>query len=304
MIEQFIATCFRKGAEKEKAGQYDAAFSFYETGNRTKFSQLQWDEDVEEDLHKEIVKIFTAEFINRYRLTSNSYVTPIFIVGMPRSGSTLIEQILDTHSSIVGDGEVPHLADAIIDGFEDPLIYPDDLPKLGRVGLLKMRKKYIGKLSTQQIGSKVCDKMLVNFLHVGLIAMLFPNAKIIHAKRNREDCLLSCYSKQFNKENIPFTYDRLALVNYHRRYEVMMQHWESVLVGRIHTVKYEDMVVNHETTVRNLLEAVGVEFEAECLKFYENKREVKTASRDQVNKPIYDSSIGRGRWFVEKFNDN
>lgn len=302
MIDQFIYKCFKRGEQKEKAGHCDAAFSLYELANRLKFKQLRWEEEVEDDLCNAVMQTFTSEFISDHQLPINSKIVPVFIVGMPRSGSTLIEQILDTHPAIHGAGEVPHMAKAILAGFADEHIYPEQLPQIGRIGLWKMRKQYMAALCDGAPGAGiVCDKMLVNFLHIGLIAILFPNAKIIHAQRNRDDCLLSCYAKLFNKENLPFTYDRSALVNYHKRYEALMRHWIDALPGWIHTVNYESMVNDHDKTVRELLEYVGVPFDAQCMNFHENTREVKTASRDQVNKPIYTSSIGRGNHFSKYF---
>ncbi len=303
MIDQLIATYARKGGEKEKAGHIDAAFSFYESANTLKFKGLQWDDAIEDELCAAIIATFTADYIERHRLRVKASITPVFIVGMPRSGSTLIEQILDSHSLIHGAGEVPYLAAAIVDEFAESSIYPEDLADQGRIALWHMRNDYLEKLSYGHREKPfVCDKLLVNFMHIGLIAILFPNAKIIHAARNRDDCLWSCYTKQFNKENLPYTYDRNALTAYYARYQAMMVHWEQVLPGRIHTVHYESMVREHEATVRDLLRAVGVQFEAGCLDFHQNKREVKTASRDQVNKPIYTSSIGRGGEFKKYFS--
>ena len=300
MLHDFIAKCFAKGAEKEKASKFAEAFSYYEAANRAKFSTLTWDDAIEQELFDAILETFTKEFIDKMALSKECEITPVFIVGMPRSGSTLIEQILDMHPGIAGAGETPYLVQSILEQFQEPNIYPEDLEVIGKARLWKIRTAYLRKLASHVNDKKmVCDKMLVNFHHVGLIAILFPNAKIIHSRRNEVDCKLACYAKNFNKENLPFSYDLKALECYYRRYAALMKRWDEVLPGRVRAVDYESMVTNQRGEVGTLLNYIGVPWDENCMRFYENSREVKTASREQVNKPLYATSLGRGEPFAD-----
>ena len=298
MIEPLIGH-FAAARDLEKAGQYDAAFSALMTGNAQKFATLQWNEDVEQEAMQAVLDTFTARFINTFTQQGNQHLTPIFIVGMPRSGSTLVEQILASHPDVAALGEVPYLGEAIgqVMPNKDSAYYPLALPQLPVRALSRIRHLYLNQLPVDR--DFVTDKMLSNFYHVGLIKMLFPHAKVIHCVRRPLDTCLSAFALLFNQDNLAFTYDLEAMGNYYLRYRRIMEHWCDVLPDFVFNIGYEDMVLDFDVQVNRLLDFVGLPFHPDCLHFYENKREVRTCSREQVKRPIYSQSIDRATPFFE-----
>ncbi|MDH6300758.1 tetratricopeptide repeat-containing sulfotransferase family protein [Polynucleobacter sphagniphilus] len=225
---------------------------------------------------------------------------PIFIVGMPRSGTSLIEQILASHSKIYGAGELKYIQSMVNDFGSYPTINPPlDANRSAQLG-----KQYIEKISALSPDHDiVVDKMPANFLHVGLMHAILPNAKIIHCKRNAIDTCLSIYSKLFNDEQL-FAYDLKELGEFYLAYESMMDHWKKVIPAEnFIEIEYEDVVENIEEQARKMLDFVGLEWEAACVDFHKTKRTVKTASANQVRQPLYKSSSGRWRKHAEQLQN-
>jgi hypothetical protein len=217
---------------------------------------------------------------------------------MPRSGSTLVEQILASHPLVIAGGELDHLQRAVTtfaaqDGAQTSLpeqirkIADDDLPRLGTF--------YLGKLwNMAPNAERVTDKMPSNFRFAGLIHLALPNARIIHTRRDPIDTCVSCFSTLFAQSQ-PFTYELGELGRYYRAYEQLMNHWREVLPeGVMLDVRYEELVTDFEAQVRRILAHCGLEWHKDCLAFYKAKRSVKTASAAQVYRPLYRSSVGRG----------
>jgi len=249
-------------------------------------------------------ELFTRRFFSDRRDYGAAGADPIFIVGMPRAGSTLVEQILASHSAVEGTMELPNLITmaaelgSVADARSDERPYPGVLERLDAAAACRLGEEYLEETSIQRKTRRpfFIDKMPNNFLHVGLICLILPNAKIIDARRHPMACCFSAFKMQFS-EGHRFSYDLHEIGDYYRLYVEYMQHFDAVLPGRIHRVHHESMVENTEAEVRRLLDYCGLKFEPDCLKFHENKRPVRTPSAQQVRRPIYREGLHHWRHF-------
>lgn len=256
-----------------------------------------------------MIDFFTEGFFDRHSHIGNPSQTPVFIVGMPRSGTTLVEQILSSHSEMAGAGELTYISQirqsllrrsAQRSGSKsiDYRTYPGVLAETPAVELRDHASHYLSRLATFGTGeSRISDKMPTNFLHLGMIGLLFPRATIIHCRRNPFDVMVSCYCQNLNA---PFC-DLEQLVDYHRNYRVLMKHFESVLPNTIHTVDYEAMVSEPESNTRALIDHCGLDWDDRCLSHQSNSRAVHTPSKWQVRQPMYRSSVEKWRRFEKQF---
>lgn len=306
-IQARIRYAFAIGKAFDDIGKYDQAFAAYQEGNRLQHSILPIDESAADALVANVLQIFTPKFFESRKKWGgkvNKKRVPIFIVGMPRSGTTLLEQILSTHPSVYGAGELVDLNDVIQDSIREVLSEQHAQPFITGVELLNEEQvKAIGKSYLDRVWKLspksifITDKMPANFFYLGLIHLALPQAKIIHAMRDPMDSCFSCYSRLFN-DTMEFAYDLESLGNYYRRYITLMRHWHAVLpAGSILDVSYEELVDDTEAHARRILEYVGLPWDAKCLEFHKNDRLVKTASITQVRQPIYQSSIARWKHF-------
>jgi hypothetical protein len=210
---------------------------------------------------------------------------------MPRSGSTLVEQVLSMHPEVHAAGELPLLSDIVgrhMERFEPGQDYREiALQYLNELGKICQGKRF------------VTDKMPANFYFIGLIRQAMPHAKIIHTERDPLDICVSCYAKLFNMGNLPFTYDLGYLARYYMRYQSLMGHWYAGRDADILSVEYESVVADLEGQARRMLDFIGLPWNPACMEFFKSERQVKTASKSQVTKPIYTSSIGRWRRYRE-----
>jgi tetratricopeptide (TPR) repeat protein len=293
--------CFALGKAFEDAGDYDAAWHWYQDGNQRQRPLVSHDPLIMEDRHTANIGTFTAEFLRAHEGHGFEAADPIFIVGMHRSGSTLIEQILASHSQVEGTAELPNLgkiASAVgryrTDGVEFPEatreFRPKDWRDYGRQYIEATRRH---RLTTRP---RFTDKMPSNFPLIGFVHLILPNAKIINASRHPLDSLLGNY-KQLYGGGPDYSYDMEELVQYYLEYHRLMQHWEKVLPGKVLTVHYEDTVLDLESQVRRLLAHCELPFEESCLHYYQNRRTVKTASSEQVRRPIYTEALGTWRHY-------
>lgn len=290
---------FALGKAREDAGRYDEAFSAYAEGNRLKHASQPCDEARADELLERIVTVFDRDFFEARRAMRGCDKTPIFIVGMPRSGTTLLEQILSSHPAIHGAGELMDLNEVIMDAPKRAnRRFPDFVPDLGADDFRRMGEAYterVWKLAPD--AAFITDKMPANFFHIGMIRMMLPGAKIIHAMRDPMDSCFSNYARLFN-DTMEFAYDLGTLGRYYARYITLMRHWHNVLPqGAILDLRYEDMVADTEGQARRILEYVGLPWDDNCLAFHLNKRHVKTASVAQVRQPIYQTSVARWQRF-------
>ena len=285
---------FALGKAYEDRKEYKISFNYYDQGNDLNRGRSTYDPKAVEAISQRIINFFDSNFIKDTLNWGHAAPDPIFIVGLPRSGSTLIEQILSSHSKAEGTMELPNIlniARELGSGTKDQTAYPEVLSKLSKNEIKSLGKQYLSE--TKFIRSSFpffIDKMPNNFSHIGLIHLILPNAKIIDARRNPLDTCFSCYKQLFARGQM-FTYDLSEIARYYVNYIKLMDHWDEILPGKVHKVVYEDMVQNQEEETRKLLDYCNLPFEEECLKFYETKRAVKTASSEQVRQPIYKQSV-------------
>lgn len=291
--------CFALGKAFEDAGDYDAAWHWYQDGNQRQRPLVSHDPLIMEDRHTANIETFTAEFLRANEGHGFEAADPIFIVGMHRSGSTLIEQILASHSQVEGTAELPNLgkiASTVGRYRTDGVEFPEAVRELRPKDWRDYGRQYIEatRRHRQTARPRFTDKMPSNFPLIGFIHLILPNAKIINARRHPLDSLLGNY-KQLYGGGPDYSYDMEELSEYYREYHRLMLHWEQALPGKVLTVHYEDTVSDLESQVRRILEHCGLPYEESCLHYYQNPRTVKTASSEQVRRPIYTEALGAWR---------
>jgi predicted Zn-dependent protease len=293
---------FALGKALEDQQQYAESFEHYRAGNALRRSRLYYDPERIRGHVARSKALFTREFFAQAPAAGAGAPDPIFIVGLPRAGSTLIEQILSSHSQVEGTMElpdVPMLAHGIgMESGEGGPRYPEILATLPRERLRALGEEYLAHTRIQRKTARpfFIDKLPNNFLHVGLIHLMLPNARIIDARRHPLGCCFSAFKQHFARGQ-NFTYDLAELGAYYRAYVELMAHFDAVLPGRVHRVVYERMVTDTEHEVRSLLEHCGLAFEPACLRFYETERAVRTASSEQVRVPIYRDGVEQWRHY-------
>ncbi len=272
-------------------GDSEAAFRHLGEGNRMKRAVMPYDEAANRRLFAGVAEAFSAELLRRLAGQGSDSEMPIFVVGMPRSGTTLIEQILASHPAVHGAGEL-HFIQRLAEEIGG---LPGAVATLDSERLARMGDAYVAHVGALAQGKPhVVDKMLDNYVYAGLIRLILPRAKIIHSRRDPVDTCLSCYTKLFDGAQ-SFTYDLAELGRYHRDYQTLMAHWRAVLpASHFLEVDYEAVVEDMETQARRMLDFLGLPWDPACLDFYRTERPVRTSSVNQVRQPIYRSS--RGRW--------
>ena len=283
---------FALGKAYEAKKDFDNSFKNYYKGNKVKKNLIKYSSDDTTQNTKRILKFFNKENIVSLSKSSISDKDPIFVLGMPRSGSTLIDQIISSHSKVDGTQELPNIikiAAELNTAKQDS--YPEVLKKLNDLQLTKFGKDYISETKwARGVAPFFIDKMPNNFIHIGLIKTILPNAKIIDTRRDAMDTCFSCF-KQFFARGQLFTYSLEDLGNYYTDYIRAMNHWHSVYGKDIFTVHYDNVINETEETIRELIDYCDLSFEKECLEFYKSSRPVKTPSAEQVRQPIYKSGL-------------
>ena len=294
---------FAVGKALEDSKQYRESFGHYSAGNRLRRKGLDYDPNETSDQVQRAKAVLTQEFFTARSGYGATASDPIFIVGLPRAGSTLIEQILASHSSVEGTMELPDIMSMArrLSGKKhnaEVSKYPQALLALNADECRALGEEYLERTRIQRKTSKpfFIDKMPNNFLHIGLIRLALPCAKIIDARRLPMACCFSGFKQHFAKGQ-HYTYDLEEIGRYYRDYTELMSHFDTVLPGHIHRVIYEKMIEDTETQVRGVLAYCGLPFEAGCLRFYENNRAVRTASSQQVRKPIFREGLDQWRHF-------
>ncbi len=292
---------FQLGKLLDRSGEYERAFKHFRQGNELKRSN--YDIDAELLSFDGIRNFFTSSRMGGLPRSTELSETPVFIVGMPRSGTTLIEQILDSHPRVFGAGELVFVEDSAgaIGARSGPgRGYPDCLEKMNSKVMEAVSAGHLRKLQEFAPDAlRVVDKMPHNFRYLGLIELLFPGARVIHCMRHPCDTCLSIYSYDFNAMHA-YSTDLGWLGRYYLKYQELMEHWKSVLRIPILDVKYEELVSDQEAMTRRLIEFCGLDWEEECLAFHKNKRSVNTISYDQVRRPIYAKSVARWRHYEQQ----
>ena len=280
-------------------GRHDDAFDAMCRANAMKRKRIAYDEAATLGLFERLRSVFDRGLFEAHLGGGCRSSLPVFVIGMPRSGTTLIEQILASHPAVHGAGELSEfdrlakqICDARGDAFRLPegarLLQPEDLHRLG--------ESYVARLQRlAPDAERVTDKMPANFLYAGLIHLALPHARIIHVLREPRDTCLSCYSKLFTEEQ-NFTYNLGELGRYYRKYAELMAHWREVLPdGRMLEVRYEDVIADLEGSARQLTDHCGLDWDPRCIAFHKSQRPVRTASAAQVRRPIYRTSLERWR---------
>lgn len=275
---------FALGKAHEESGNYHRAFENLVAGNRLMRDANPFDIAEDEDEFKRIAETFHKAFLSRGQPTGAESDLPVFIVGMPRSGTSLVEQILASHGSVHGAGELAFLP-KLADGLGGRAAFPECLGD-AEDGLWK----FIGDHYLQPLASlapealRITDKLPINLKYIGLIHLCLPHARIIHCRRDA----------------VEFSYDLADLGRYYRLYERLMEHWQAVLPGKLLDLPYEDLVDDLEGTARRMVEFCGLDWDENCLEFHKTDRAVKTASDVQVRRPIYNTSIGLWRRYEQQ----
>lgn len=300
--DDHISLDFSVGKTMEALGRYDDAFMAYEEGNRLHYQDNPFDEEADIRQLTSTLSYFSSELFSESASilealpASEEKRVPIFIVGMPRSGTTLTEQILSSHPNLFGAGELGvmnSLARKVEIPPREAADWEDKIRELREFGRSYLDQ--VWQLAPEAL--YITDKLPHNFMHLGLIHLMLPNAKIIHVMRDPMDNCFSCYALRFKKSH-QYCYDLEMLGRHYLRYKQYMQHWHNVLPeGRILDVRYEDTVADLEGQARRILEYVGLPWDPACLNFHENKRAVRTASVTQVRRPIYSNSVARWKRF-------
>jgi tetratricopeptide (TPR) repeat protein len=279
----------------EDRGDFDRAWEYYVAGNSKRRMLEHYDPVRTEVTNDEIVDVFSREYLEANEGLGNPDSSPIFVVGLPRSGSTLIEQILASHSQVEGTAELPYagrVASSLNRNRADGINYPQAVRELGAEHFESLGQDYLNLAQLHRTEGKprFIDKMPNNFPTIGFVHLILPNAKIIDARRYPLDSCLSCYRQLFARGQT-FTYDLTDIGEYFVQYQRMMDHWHEVLPGCVLTVQYEDVVTDFENQVRRLLEYCELPWEDACINFYETERPVRTASSEQVRQPVYTKSV-------------
>ena len=279
---------------KEKQMKYGEAWYHFHTGNELRRTSEIYDSVTTQVTHDALIETFDEEFVNSTKGSGCQSDAPIFILGLPRSGSTLIEQILASHSRVEGTRELPDislLGRRLTKSKPPGVKYPDAVKHMTDEEKIEYGESYLETSKRYRTDKpRFIDKMPNNFAHIGFIKTILPNAKIINAKRHPLDSCVSSFKQLFYKGQ-SWSYDLFEIGEYYLEYERMMDHWHSLYPGEIYDIQYENIVNNQEDESRALIQYCGLDWEDSCLRFYENKRSVNTASSEQVRQPIYKGAM-------------
>ena len=303
-VQSDVNFLFALAKAYEDRGDYERAWDAYRRGNEKQRAEVAYDPVQTEVMNDRLVAAYDEEFMATRREAGNLDAAPIFILGLPRSGSTLLEQILASHSQVEGTAELPYigrLATSLNRNQSTGMNYPEAMRELAPANLCALGAEYLALASMHRRSGapRFIDKMPNNFPNAAFIAAILPNSRIVDARRHPLDACLSNYRQLFAKGQA-FTYDLTEIGEYYLQYQRMMDQWARVIPGRVLTVQYEEVVADFEAQVRRLLDFCGLPFEEACLRFYESERPVRTPSAEQVRQPIYDRSVGHWRHY-EKY---
>ncbi len=294
-----VSLHFALGRGLEQVGRFDEAFEHYASGNRHHRSRMSYRKDAFEQVVDRTIDVQDAAFLGGTSMAPTSAgEAPILVVGMPRSGSTLVEQILSSHPAVEGAGEVPDLPQVLRPYSEDPTELPNILAGLDSTEHAAIGQRYAARLRARAQGAeRVVDKYLTNFLHAGILHRALPSARIVHCRRGRRDNGFACFATLFTT-SVPFVYQLDEIAHAMDQHDRMLAHWIEHIPGYVLEVSYEDLVRDQEAQTRRLLEFAGLPWDEACLGFHATRRRVTSASAAQVRQPLYTHSIGRAEPFA------
>lgn len=299
--ENYMPLYFALGKAYDDIGEYSKAFQHFRAGATVKRASIKYDEAQTLNFFDSVREMFSESFMKISPFPGRFTQVPVFIVGMPRSGSTLVEQVISSHPMTFGAGEIKEFSrqlNMLRGRFPGLPKYPFMVQKMNVAQFAMVADGYLTKLTAlAPDAARITDKLLTNFFFVGLLHMLYPKAKFIHTRRNPLDTCLSVYTKLF-KDEMPHSYDLGELGRYYRKYDSVMAHWAHVLPpGVMKTVDYEDVVRDLPSAARDIIGFLDLPWDEACLKFHVSARAVKTASVMQVRRPVYDSSVHRWKLY-------
>ncbi|MEZ5845214.1 MAG: sulfotransferase [Geminicoccaceae bacterium] len=294
-IAERVLIGFGLGNIYGRAGEHERAFAAYDRANRLHRTTVSYDPGNDAASMERIAAICTRDYFAGTAHEGLEDASPVFVIGMPRSGSTLVEQIISAHPDVAGAGEVLFMQKLVTALSRESLRpFPDTLTMFKEDTASILARRYLAMLH-ERVGTDsrwITDKLLYNFLYIGLIQRMFPRASIVHVRRNPLDACLSMYFLKFAVGQ-DYSYDLAELGGYYRLYEKLMAHWQQVLPGRILDVNYEDVVADIEGETRRMLDHCGIPFDPACLEFHKSRRDVSTASNAQVREKLYTRAISR-----------
>ena len=293
-IDNKINLAYALGKANEDIKSFDKSFLFYNEANNLNKKKLNFSINKEKNRFDEIKSTFNKQLLNKLSVVGSKKFDPIFIIGMPRSGTTLIEQILATHTDVFGADEIEFIPELIKKYFRntDINLFLQGVFDFDKEDFKKMGEEYASTMRDISKNSiRTTDKLPANFLSIGLIKLILPNSKIIHCTRNPQDNIFSIFKNHFPSGKINYSNSLVDIVEYYNLYFDLMKYWNSILPNFIFNIKYENLVYNTESEVKKLLSFCNLEWQSKCLKFYNTKRVVKTASDTQVRSKIFNTSI-------------
>lgn len=294
---------FAAGKIHDDIGQYRLAFRHYTQGNKD--AQKEFDSAAFRQQIKDSIYVYSKAHVASVAGAGHDSRQPVFVVGMPRSGTTLVEQILASHSAVYGAGELNDMKFVVRSAAQFSAVrqaWPNCMPGVRERQYRSLGQQYLDRVAAilpDERFDRVVDKHPLNFQFVGLILSMFPNAKVIHTVRDPLDTCLSCFFQNFTKGQ-HYSFDLIKLAHFFNDYKRLMEHWQTLFEGRILTISYEDLLEDLEGETRKLLDFCDLEFEEACLRYFETRRVVKTASFMQVRQPIYKTSLDRWRNYAEE----
>ena len=296
---------FALGKAYEDIKDYDKSFFHYNEANLLHKKNVNFSIKLEKEKFNEIKNVFDSKLYDKYKHSGYLDSDPIFIIGMPRSGTTLVEQILSSHNEVFGTGEVEFIPEIIQNYFgnKNLRLYFDQVINFDKQEFKKFGIDYIKKINTLSNNSqRTTDKLPANFLNIGFIKLILPNAKIIHCHRNPEDNCFSIFKNHFASDKITFAYEMKDIVDYYNLYSSLMKYWNKLFSDFIFNIRYENLISNTKDQTQKLLNFCDLKWSDDCLNFDKNKRPIKTASDTQARNKIYSSSIDSWKKYEKYFS--
>ncbi len=301
--EQRMHLCFALGKAYEDMKDYDKSFDFITEANQIKRKTYNYSTSETKELFTRIKETFSADFFSAHHSMGDDDKTPIFILGMPRSGTTLVEQIVASHPQVFGAGELNYMGELANALCPKGSAFPDFSLDLDATALSRIGADYIKKLREHSVEAEfITDKMPHNFLYIGLIRTALPKAKIIHCNRDPVDNCLSIYKNYFADAH-KYAYNLVELGEYYQLYIDLMKHWQQIFSGFIYDIHYEELITDQQGQTRGLLEYCGLPWDEACLRFHKTERSVQTASSVQVRQPIYSSSVRLSKQYGDRLTE-
>ena len=309
LMKQKTELLFALGKAHEDLKSFNDSYKFYLQGNNNRRNELSFSAKKEKKEFNDIKKIFRPTFFKKFSKNLIKEKTPIFIVGMPRSGTTLVEQIISSHPLVFGGDELDYIPKIIEKNFSNIKneISFNQIKNISNKDALKLSIAYSKKIKIlSSTATNITDKLPINFKWIGLLKIMFPNAVIIHCKRNAKDNCFSIYKNYFTNRKLNFAYKINEIVDFYNLYSNLMHHWNKNLPNYIYDIQYEKLIENPEKEIKKLIKACNLSWNDLCLKFYDNKRPIKTASDTQARKKIYKTSLNSWKnykkYFSKQFN--